>query len=657
MAPQNELSDSRYRILVDAITDYAIYMLDAAGLVASWNPGAQRFKGYQDHEILGEHFSRFYTASDIEADLPSRALATARAEGRFESEGWRVRKDGSQFWAHVVIDPVIDPQTRQVLGYAKITRDLTERREQERALRESEQSFRLLVQGVTDYAIFMLDEKGFVTNWNAGAERIKGYRPDEIIGRHFSVFYTPEDHDRREWERALAKARANDGFQTEGWRVRKNGERFWASVAIDPIYNDSGSIMGFAKITRDMTERKRAEIALDTAREALYQSQKMEAVGQLTGGIAHDFNNLLNAVVGSLELLRKRLTDDRQMSLINNAMEGASRGISLTQRMLAFARKQELQATPISVFDLMGAMSDLLRRSLGPSVNLDFSLPADLDNILVDRNQLELAILNLTVNARDAMPEGGRITISAKNIDAEMSGPAELKPGRYVQIIVVDEGVGMAPDVLAKAVEPFFTTKGIGKGTGLGLPMILGTAQQLGGRLELKSELGKGTTAILWLPAAEPAIPSTVTAEETITVEEPGSSLRILAVDDDALILMNTVALLEDLGHTVVEANSGSEALEKLESEESFDLLITDHAMPKMTGGQLIAEVTSRWPDIPIILASGYAEIPETVLAGVERLAKPFWQADLHKAICNATRLKPGPGIYAVSSGDNASGP
>ena len=238
-----------------------------------------------------------------------------------------------------------------------------------------------------------------------------------------------------------------------------------------------------------------------------------------------------------------------------------------------------------------------------------------------------------------------------------MSGPAELKPGRYVQIIVVDEGVGMAPDVLAKAVEPFFTTKGIGKGTGLGLPMVLGTAQQLGGRLELKSELGKGTTAILWLPAAEPAIPSTVTAEETITVEEPGSSLRILAVDDDALILMNTVALLEDLGHTVVEANSGSEALEKLESEESFDLLITDHAMPKMTGGQLIAEVTSRWPDIPIILASGYAEIPETVLAGVERLAKPFWQADLHKAICNATKLKPGPGIYAVSSGDNASGP
>lgn len=621
MKTQNELTDRRYRLLVDAITDYAIYMLDPSGLVTSWNPGARRFKGYEDHEILGQHFSRFYMPADIEAGLPVRALAIASAEGRFENEGWRVRKDGSQFWAHVIIDPVIDPETRQILGFAKITRDLTERRDQERALRASERSFRLLVQGVTDYAIFMLDENGFVANWNAGAERIKGYRPAEIIGQHFSVFYTPEDRGRGECEQALAKARFNNGFQVDGWRVRKNGERFWASVAIDPIYDDDGSVMGFAKITRDMSERKRAEIALEDAREALYQSQKMEALGQLTGGIAHDFNNLLNAVVGSLELLRKRLSDDRQLNLLNNALMGASRGITLTQRMLAFARKQELQAIHISVFDLMGAMDDLLRRSLGPSINLVFSLPGNLDTILADPNQLELAILNLTVNARDAMPAGGTITISAKNCDLGEYRPATLAPGRYVQILVADEGAGMAPEILAKAVEPFFTTKGIGKGTGLGLPMVLGTAQQLGGGLELRSEPGKGTVASLWLPAVETATASASKSEEAVSATEPDASLRILAVDDDTLILMNTVALLEDLGHAVVEASSGQEALQKLESDGAFDLLITDHAMPQMTGGELIAQVSSRWPDIPIILASGYAEIPGAVVACAERLS------------------------------------
>jgi PAS domain S-box-containing protein len=630
--------DDRYRLLIESVTDYAIYMLDPTGLVSSWNPGARRIKGYRDHEIIGQHFSRFYTSQDQAAGLPARALTIAEKEGRFENEAWRVRSDGSRFWAHVIIDPIIHPTSRRVLGFAKITRDLTERKEREEALRRSEQSFRLLVQGVTDYAIYMINTDGIVTNWNAGAERIKGYRPDEIIGRHVSLFYPEEDRASGVCERILEAARSEGGYQTEGWRVRKNGERFWANVVIDPIRDDNGEIIGFAKITRDMTERREAEAELEVAREALYQSQKMEALGQLTGGIAHDFNNLLNAVVGSLELLRKQVTDKRQLGLIGNALQGATRGITLTQRMLAFARKQEMQPRAVDVAEMTSGMADLLSRSLGPSVQLATRMPQGLHPAFADQNQLELAILNLAVNARDAMPEGGEITIAAENVTLAGTGHGALKPGDYVRIDVSDTGTGMDQRTLARASEPFFTTKGAGKGTGLGLSMVHGTAEQLGGRLELQSEPGKGTVASLWLPVSQ----SEVTADPQWEFAPPildGSAptLRILAVDDDALILMNTVALLEDLGHDVVEANSGIEALSRLEAGNGFDLIITDHAMPQMTGGQLIREVTQRWPHLPIILATGYAEIPEGLTRGVKRLNKPFWQSDLEKAIAEVT--------------------
>lgn len=637
MTSDDNLADDKYRLLVESVTDYAIYMLDPAGFVSSWNPGARRFKGYQDHEIIGRHFSRFYTVDDQAAGLPARALDTASRDGRFENEGWRVRKDGTRFWAHVVIDPIVHPTSGKALGYAKITRDLTERKRQEEALRQSEQSFRLLVQAVTDYAICMLDENGTVTNWNAGAQRIKGYRPEDIIGRHFSIFYTQEDRARGDCERALASARSGGGFQIEGWRVRRNGERFWASVVIDPIHDDRGHIIGFAKLTRDLTERRRSDEALQSAREALYQSQKMESLGQLTGGVAHDFNNLLNTVIGSLELLRKQVTDERLLGLIGNALQGATRGVTLTQRMLAFARRQELQPGPVNLPELIGGMSDLLARSVGPSIGLETLFPTGLHPVFADRNQLEVAILNLVVNARDAMPDGGRITLTARNALVTEDSHSPLAPGSYVQIIVIDTGTGMDPQTLAKASEPFFTTKGVGKGTGLGLPMVLGTAEQLGGSLTLQSEVGRGTTATLWLRTSEQG-PDVATIEShPASVATTALPLAILAVDDDALILMNTVALLEDLGHTVVEANSGREALKQLESGQLFDLIITDHAMPHMTGGQLIAEASTRWPHIPIILATGYAEMPDGLPPGVRRLGKPFWQADLEKAIAEVT--------------------
>jgi PAS domain S-box-containing protein len=637
MTSDGDVTGDRYRLLIESVTDYAIYMLDPEGNVVSWNPGARRFKGYEDHEIIGQHFSRFYTPEDKATDLPARALRIARDEGRFENEGWRVRKDGTRFWAHVIIDPILHPVSGRALGFAKITRDLTERKKQEEALRRSEQSFRLLVQGVTDYAIFMLDEAGAVTNWNAGAERIKGYRPDEIIGRHFSVFYTDEERETKVWERALATARSAGSYQTEGWRVRKGGERFWASVALDPIRDDQGKIIGFAKITRDMTERRQADQALEAAREALYQSQKMEALGQLTGGVAHDFNNLLNAVVGSLELLRKQVKDERQLRLIENALKGATRGITLTQRMLAFARKQDLQVTSVNVYDLVAGMTDLLSRSLGPSIELETSFPTSLKPAAADPNQVELAILNLAVNARDAMPEGGKITISARNETVAAGSAGPLQPGEYVRLAVKDAGTGMDPETLARASEPFFTTKGVGKGTGLGLPMVIGTAAQLGGRLELESRVGKGTTAALWLPVSKPSADTLPAASDDDVSNDVRRPKRVLAVDDDALVLMNTVALLEDLGHQVVEASSGQEALRIMGEDHAFDLVITDQAMPQMTGSQLITELHHRWPDIPIILATGYAELPESLPSHVKRLGKPFWQKDLERAIADSS--------------------
>jgi PAS domain S-box-containing protein len=637
-APLGE--DERYRLLVDAITDYAVYMLDRDGFVVSWNPGAQRFKGYTADEIIGQHFSRFYTPEDKAKSLPQRALEVAARDGRFESEGWRVRKDGSRFWTHAVIDPIRAP-SGELIGYAKITQDLTEQKATEAALKRSEEQFKLLVQGVTDYAIYMLNKDGTIASWNLGAQRIKGYSPEEIIGEHFSRFYPPEDRARGEPEKGLKIAAAEGRFEKEAWRVRKDGTRFWAHVIIDAIKDESGELIGFAKVTRDITERRDAQRALEEAREALFQAQKLEAIGQLTGGVAHDFNNLLMVIISSLELMRRRIPDDPKLkSLVENATQAAQRGATLTQRMLAFARRQELQREEIDLPDLVRGMRELLQRSLGPTIRIETRFPLELPRVRTDANQLESALLNLAVNARDAMPKGGPIIIAAREETIEDRMPS-LEPGNYVCLSVQDSGEGMDAQTLARATDPFFTTKGVGKGTGLGLSMVQGLAEQSGGRLALHSRRGEGTTVEIWLPAVPPAAIQ-IQPRQPAREAEParGPVLTVLAVDDDALVLMNTAAMLEDLGHRVVEAHSGRKALEMLKGDEAIDLVITDQAMPGITGLELAEAIRSERPGLPVLLATGYAELPEGLQSELPRLSKPFGQRELQAAVKAATEGK-----------------
>ena len=653
------VGDDRYRLLVESIVDYAIYMLDIEGRVSSWNRGAQRFKGYTDAEIIGEHFSRFYTDDDRATDLPGRALKIAATEGRFEQEGWRVRKDGSLMWAHVLIDPIRD-EDGALLGYAKVTRDLTERHAAQAALRQSEQHFRLLVQGVHDYAIYMLDPQGKVTSWNRGAQRFKGYADDEIIGEHFSRFYTDEDRASDLPGHALRTAAKEGRFEAEGWRVRKDGTRFWAHVVIDPIRGEHDQLIGFAKITRDVTERRNAEQTLEETRARFVQSQKMEAIGQLTGGVAHDFNNLLAVVLGNLHLARKRLPPDgKLLRLVDNSIQAAERGATLTRRMLAFARQQTLETGPVDVPALVRGMAELLQSSIGSVVRVDTQFPLQLPLACADANQLELALLNLSVNARDAMPEGGRITISAREAQLGLHEISGLAPGRYVCLSVADTGEGMDERTLARAAEPFFTTKGVGKGTGLGLSMIHGFAEQSGGRLILKSVPGQGTVAELWLPVAQAGGPDKRAPEHGLPLPKT-RPLRVLVVDDDPLVLMNTAAMLEDLGHGVQEAVSGPQALHVLGSAEPFDLVVTDQLMPGMNGLQLIAAIEAAYPGLPVILASGYAEPTEHAQTDLVRLTKPFDQADLARAIL--TRLQADPQVPAfqpvsAATGDDSGSP
>ncbi|HEY8579805.1 MAG TPA: response regulator [Beijerinckiaceae bacterium] len=483
--------------------------------------------------------------------------------------------------------------------------------------------------------------------WDEGQKRIMGCDGDSACD--FLSFVLPED--RAAFERGWVAAQVDGTIYDLEFRIRRpDGSVRWCMLSAAAT-GDDGAAVRLSGVTQDITDRKEAEQALLRVNEELerrieertqqraealsqlFEAQKLDTIGQLTGGIAHDFNNLLMAVLGSLELLKKRIgKDPAAVRLLDNAVQGAERGTALTQRLLAFARRQELKPEPVNLGSLAEGMLGLLERAVGPGVRILVDLPSHLPPVQVDPNQLELALLNLAVNARDAMPSGGALSISAhvETIEAKHG----LAPGSYMRVRIQDTGIGMDEQTLAKATEPFFTTKGVGKGTGLGLSMVHGLAAQSGGLLRIQSTPGQGTVVELWLPCAFAAPARETPAEVAAPAPAPSErAYAVLIVDDDALVRLGTAAMLEDLGHRILEARSGAEALTLLDAHPDVDLVITDQAMPGMSGLELAKEIRDQMPDMPIILATGYAEMPAGVGPSVVRLGKPFRQAELAAAI------------------------
>jgi PAS domain S-box-containing protein len=618
------VTSNPFKLLVQSIVDYAIYMLDPKGFVTSWNAGAERIKGFRTEEIVGKHFSTFYTEEDRRADLPNKILETARKEGRYEGEGWRVRKDGMRFWASVVVDRIND-ETGKLVGFAKITRDLTDQREAQNALLDSEQRFRILVQGVTDYAIFMLDPDGRVTNWNAGAQRIKGYRPEEIIGEHFSRFYTSEDFDAGVPKKALETARETGRYEAEGWRVRNDGTRFWASVVLDAIHDDDGKLIGFAKITRDMSEKREAQLRLDESREQLFRSQKMEALGQLTGGLAHDFNNLLTAILGACELGLRNIKDqDKVRKMLEGVRGSAQRGANLTKQLLAFARAQPLEIKQIDLKQFFSDVTTLVRPSLRSDIEVVTEISDQLWPIDADAGALELALLNLAFNARDAMSSGGTLKISAHNV--VLNGKPEGLRGEHVILRVSDTGSGMPSEVMERVFEPFFTTKSFGEGTGLGLSQVFGFAKQIGGAVSVDSEMGKGATLTLYLPASHGA-------DASQWMNGDRALGRVLIVEDDMFVAELAAGMFGELGFESTITHSAKEALERLAGGDKPKLVFSDVVMPGgITGVELARKLRERFPELPILLTTGYSE-QVNATQGFPVLQKPYEMDSLAKAI------------------------
>jgi PAS domain S-box-containing protein len=623
-------SERRFRLLVQGVVDYAIFMLDPSGIVSNWNPGAERIKGYTADEIVGRHFSCFYTPEERAAGMPAKALQTAAREGKYEAEGWRLRKDGTRFFASVVID-TIRGSDGELVGFAKVTRDITEQRKAQDALRESERRFRLLVSGVTDYALYMLDPNGIVTSWNTGAEHMKGYAADEIVGRHFSQFYSEADRAAGLPARALSTAMQDRRYDAEGWRVRKDGSLFWANVVIDAIYDEQGALVGFAKITRDVTERREAQIAMEKVQSQLAESQKMDALGQLTGGVAHDFNNLLMIVSGHIRTLKKLAAKDPKAIRAAEAIElAAERGAALTRQLLTFSRQQRFNPASISLLEHVESICEVLTSAAGDTVRLVIDIASDTWPVKVDVSEFEIALLNLVINARDAMPDGGVLTIAVENrsFDRGEDGAAAKE---YVALTVADSGTGIADDVLGKIFDPFFTTKPVGKGTGLGLSQVYGFAHQAGGSVTVESTVGKGTRMTLLLPRAneQPA---------RSEIQEPESDHRgsgtVLLVEDNPEVANVTKGLLEEFGYEVRCVADADAALAALDQDATIGLVFSDIVMPgEMDGLGLARAIGEKRPDLPVLLATGYSDAAQKLQTEIPILYKPYQLGELSRAV------------------------
>jgi PAS domain S-box-containing protein len=646
-------SEDRFRILVEGVRDYAIFMLDPKGRVATWNTGAQLIKGYAAGEIIGQHFSRFYPPQALARDLPGQELRTAAAEGRFEDEGWRVRKDGSLFWANVVITPLYGAD-RTLLGFAKVTRDLTQRREHEETLRLSEERFRLLVEGVTDYAIFMLDVNGLVATWNSGAARIKGYRGDEIIGQHFRMFYPKEVVESGWPEHELEVAAAQGRFVDEGWRIRKDGSRFWALVTITALRDESGRLRGFAKLTRDLTERKRTEAleASGAEREAMLERERgARMLAQRTARmkdeflatLSHELRTPLNAILGWAQLLRTRGTAEggefhRGLEVIER---NARAQVRLIDDLLDLSRimsgRFRLDVQEVSLADIVRGVLDSMEPA-AQAKGLRLESVLDPKSVIVsgDPARLQQVFWNLLSNAVKFTPKGGRVQVLLQRVNS------------HIEFSVSDTGIGIPADFLPHVFDRFSqrdssTHREFG-GLGLGLAISKQLVDLHGGTIHAKSMgEGQGATFVVHLPLIilgkerdpSPRIHPTV-GEMPDAVPVPKlDGLRALIVDDegDALELIRRV--LEGQGASVTAAGSGEEALRLLETSEP-DVIISDIGMPGMDGYQFMRRMRAAEPKdrrTPALALTAFARPDDrkhAILAGYQaHLAKPFDMAEL----------------------------
>jgi PAS domain S-box-containing protein len=637
LGASEDFTSAWLRLWAESTCDYSIFALAPDGRILTWNPGGHAILGYVSDDVIGQKFSMFYPEADRLAGAPEAALRTAAESGRHVAEGWRLRKDGSTFWANVVMTALRDGDGRLV-GFGKVVRDVSDKKAAHDAVLESERRFRLLVHGVTDYAIFMLSPEGYITNWNEGARRIKGYTEKQIVGSHFSRFYTPEDVAAGVPLRGLQTAEREGRFEAEGWRVRRDGSRFWAHVVIDAIRAD-GELVGFAKVTRDITERRQASELLEQTRTALFQAQKMDALGKLTGGVAHDFNNVLQVLRGNLELLENRHNRDLwSRERLGKAIDAVERGAKLASQLLAFGRRQALAPVAINPARLIRALDDLLRRALGEPVEIETVVAGGLWNTFVDPHQLENVILNLAINARDAMPNGGKLTLELANAtldDGYVAALSDVQAGQYVLLAVTDTGTGMTQDVMERAFDPFFSTKPEGRGTGLGLSMAYGFVKQSGGHIKIYSEVGHGTTIKIYLPR------STEAAAEPRQKASGGlkrGTETILVVEDDLKVQSTVTDTLVGLGYNVLKADDAQQALVVVRSGVHIDLVFTDIVMPgPLRSPDMARQAVQILPGLKVLFTSGYTQNAIVhggrLDPGVELLSKPYSREQLAQKI------------------------
>jgi PAS domain S-box-containing protein len=620
-------SEARYRQIVEGADEFAMVTLDDHGIITTWNRGAERMLGYAAEEAIGQPGAMVFTLEDQAQAAPDREMDRAISNGRAVNERWHVRKDGSRFWGSGLMMPLSGGQS----GFLKIFRDRTAEHEAEAAVRRLNETLETRVAETSaelDRAwrlsqdIFgVADTRGYFFRTNPAWEKVLGWTEEEIASTPFLELVHPDDLEKtREALAGLEAGKSALRFENR-YRHKDGGYRHlsWSAVPEHGHYYC---------VARDITEQTEQAAILQSVQDALRQSQKMEAMGQLTGGVAHDFNNLLTPIVGALDLLQRRqLGGEREQRLISGAVQSAERAKTLVQRLLAFARRQPLQAVAVDIGALVRDMADLVASTTGPQIKVVVEAPDDLPAASADPNQLEMALLNLAVNARDAMPEGGTLRISARadQVGAGAGAPRGLRGGDYIRISVADTGAGMSPETAARAIEPFFSTKGIGKGTGLGLSMVHGLASQLGGALTIQSRVGMGTNVELWLPRSAAAIVSRPTATGAPELNAVGT---VLLVDDEELVRLSTADMLTDLGYAVVDVASAEDALQLLHQGQTFTLLVTDHLMPGMSGADLAHEVSIIRPGMPVLLVSGYAD-NEGVEADLPRLTKPFRKDEL----------------------------